>query len=260
MSVIDIRDHSDGRLAPHLVDHRARLWLLKGFQLTCGRNPEALPMSSQRVVAFLALNKRRLRRRYVAGILWTNTTDEKACANLRSALWQLRRIGFPVVEAGADYLQLSPSISVDLDDTVATVHRLVADPNGYLPESIDFDEFTGDLLPDWYDDWIVMERERFRQLRLHALESLCEKLTVAGRHAEAVEAGLIAVAAEPLRGTAHRRLMHAYRREPSGSRAAVPFLPPTHTGATGRGPFHRNERARRRARHRVTLRGTKKRS
>ena len=25
-----------------------------------------------------------------------------------------------------------------------------------------------DLLPDWYDDWIVPRRERFRQLRLRA--------------------------------------------------------------------------------------------
>jgi DNA-binding SARP family transcriptional activator len=219
MSVIDVCDHSDERLAPHPVDFRARLWLLRGFQLMCGRNRAALPMGSQRVVAFLALNKRRLRRSYVAGSLWTNTTDEKAHANLRSALWRLRRAGFPVVEAGADNLQLSPSVSVDLDDTVATAHRLAADPNGYVPETIAFDEFSGDLLPDWYDDWVVMDRERFRQLRLHALESLCEKLTIMGRHAEAVQAGLIAVAAEPLRESAHRRLMHAYHSE--GNQAEV---------------------------------------
>ena len=43
----------------------------------------------------------------------------------------------------------------------------------------------GELLPDWYDDWVLLERERFRQLRLHALDALCDDLTRAGRHWDA---------------------------------------------------------------------------
>ena len=42
-----------------------------------------------------------------------------------------------------------------------------------------------------------MERERFHQLRLHALEALCDRLTTAGRYGEAIDAGLAAVTAEP---------------------------------------------------------------
>ena len=30
------------------------------------------------------------------------------------------------------------------------------------------------LLPDWYDDWVLIERERFHEVRLRALETLCE--------------------------------------------------------------------------------------
>jgi len=45
----------------------------------------------------------------------------------------------------------------------------------------DTETFVGDLLPDWYDDWVLIERERFRQLRLRALEALCERLPRAGR-------------------------------------------------------------------------------
>ena len=40
---------------------------------------------------------------------------------------------------------------------------------------------TGELLPDWYDDWVAIERERLRALRAHALEALCEQLTAAGQ-------------------------------------------------------------------------------
>ncbi len=78
---------------------------------------------------------------------------------------------------------------------------------------------AGDLLPGWYDDWVIVERERIRQLRLHALEVLCENLSRSGRHAQAVDAGLSAVAEEPLRESAQRALIAAHLREGNVSEA-----------------------------------------
>jgi DNA-binding SARP family transcriptional activator len=72
---------------------------------------------------------------------------------------------------------------------------------------------SGDFLPDWSEDWVLIERERFRQLRLHALEAICEQLTLAGRYGQAIDAGLAAVAGEPLRESAHRALIRAYLSE-----------------------------------------------
>jgi hypothetical protein len=43
---------------------------------------------------------------------------------------------------------------------------------------------------------VVTEREHVRQLRLHALDNLCEQLTDEGRFGQAVEAGLAAVFSE----------------------------------------------------------------
>jgi len=60
-------------------------------------------------------------------------------------------------------------------------------------------ELSSELLPACYDDWVLAERERFRQLRLHALEALCERLTASRRYGEAIDAGLAAVCAESLR-------------------------------------------------------------
>ena len=71
----------------------------------------------------------------------------------------------------------------------------------------------GDLLPDWDEDWIVLDRERFRQLRLHALEAECERLSSAGRFGEALEAGLAALDAEPLRDSARRAVVQVHLRE-----------------------------------------------
>ena len=68
-----------------------------------------------------------------------------------------------------------------------------------------------------------MERERFRQLRLHALESLSEQLTAMGRLGQAVEAALAAVASEPLRESAHRVLIKAYLAEGNRGEALLHF-------------------------------------
>jgi DNA-binding SARP family transcriptional activator len=73
--------------------------------------------------------------------------------------------------------------------------------------------FCHELLPGWYDEWVLVERERHRQLSLHALESLCDHLTTAGRYGAAVLAGLAAVDREPLRESAHRALVRAYLAE-----------------------------------------------
>jgi len=74
--------------------------------------------------------------------------------------------------------------------------------------------FVGDLLPDWYDDdWILLERERFRQLRLRALDALCARHLDAGRHGQALEAGLLSLAGEPLRESAHRALIRIHFAE-----------------------------------------------
>jgi DNA-binding SARP family transcriptional activator len=70
-----------------------------------------------------------------------------------------------------------------------------------------------EVLPGWYDDWVLMERERLRQRMLHALEALSGKLIRAGRFAEAVEAALVAVSVDPFRESAHRALIEAHLAE-----------------------------------------------
>ena len=39
-----------------------------------------------------------------------------------------------------------------------------------------------DLLPGWYDDWVIFERERIRQWLLHALEGLSRRLALVQCH------------------------------------------------------------------------------
>lgn len=84
-----------------------------------------------------------------------------------------------------------------------------------LPEA----HLSEDVLPDWGEDWVVEARERHRQLRLHALELLCDRLIHSGSYSRAVQAGLAAVAGEPLRESAQRALITAYLAEGNVSEA-----------------------------------------
>jgi DNA-binding SARP family transcriptional activator len=191
----------------------AMLSLLDGFRLEQRGVSFALPLSVQRLVAFLAVHRRPVQRLFVAGHLWIDSSEQHANANLRTALWRLRNLGFPLVEATRSELSLAPSVVVDLHECDAEARRVLErrEPpgSGELAASL----LGGDLLPDWYDDWVLIERERYRQLRLHALELLSEDLAVAGHYAAAVEAGLACVSAEPLRESAHRALVRVHLAE-----------------------------------------------
>jgi len=172
-------------------------------------------MNGQRLLAFLALQGRPLSRSFVAGSLWIDSTDHHAAASLRSALWRLNRDG-RLVDANGEQLALLPVVQVDVADAIAQAHRLLDPACDDLP-SLQEVRLHDDLLPDWYDDWIALERERFRQLRVHALERLCDLLIGARRFGEAIETGLAVACAEPLRESAHRILIRAHLAE--GNRA-----------------------------------------
>jgi DNA-binding SARP family transcriptional activator len=189
------------------------LALMSGFELCDAGHCLAIPMSAQRLLAFLAMQTRPLQRVYVAGTLWLNASEERANASLRSTLWRLRRPRTRLVSVTSTHLALAPEVRVDFQIASATAHRLLAGREP--PRRGDLDEMrhAGDLLPDWYDDWVAIERERFRQLRLHALENLCRRLVAQRRYGEAIEAGLAAIDAEPLRESAHRAVIGVHLAE-----------------------------------------------
>jgi DNA-binding SARP family transcriptional activator len=196
----------------------AHLRLLGGFELRVGARPVALSLGPQRLLAYLALHARPATRSCVAGTLWPEAAEERAAANLRSTLWRIRRTRLPLVSTEGSCLCLEPRVRVDVRDCIGAARRLL-EPE---PTRIDLDSamevsLGRDVLPDWDDDWALLERERFRQIRLHALERRCDLLTARGRISEAIEAGLTVVAAEPLRESAHRALIRAHLAE--GNRA-----------------------------------------
>ena len=194
--------------------------VLGSFGLWVGGQPRRdLPHGSQRLVAFLALRDRAVTRMAAAGTLWPEASEDHAHASLRSALSRLSELDRGVVRATTRELALADGVMVDIRDARLLAHRIL---NGDPVHDEDLGHraistLSADLLPDWYDDWALAEGEAWRQLRLHALDRLAERLIAAGRYADATSTALAAVKAEPLRETAHAALIRVYLAE--GNRA-----------------------------------------
>lgn len=188
--------------------------LFSGPYVTLGIERWEVPEGSKQLLAFVALRRRRVERRQAAGALWPCGDEERAAGNLRSALWRLRRAGINVLSADKWSLALSGDVLVDLHLTEQWATRLIEG------KATECDLVIGppvadalDLLPGFYDDWVLMERERIRQRILHALEALSQILAAAGRFADAIEAAMLATSAEPLRESAQRALIKAHIAE-----------------------------------------------
>jgi len=198
------------------------LRLLEGFSMTVDQSCVPISCSAQRLVAFLALQARPRTRAYVARNLWPETTATRANANLRSSLWRALRPGHHIIDASTQEMVIAEHIHIDIHDAVARAHRLLdsSRPCDDILTTQTRAALSADLLPDWLDDeWVLIEHEHYHQLRLHALEAMSERLTAAGRHGEAVAAGLAAAHAEPLRESAHRVLVMAHLA--AGNRGAA---------------------------------------
>ncbi|MFY1650834.1 AfsR/SARP family transcriptional regulator [Solwaraspora sp. WMMB762] len=195
------------------------LRLLGRFEVT-GVPASALGAAGQRLLALIAVNGGVLARWQAAQALYPTTVDANAAANLRALLWRLQRHCPALLRTSATDLRLAPQVRVDYLVAVATARRLLTPPATTaqpVPEVAA--QLREDLLPGWPEPWLVHERERFHQLRLHALEALCTHFSLVGRHGDAVDTGLEAVRADPLRESARRVLIDAYLTEGNVSEA-----------------------------------------
>jgi DNA-binding SARP family transcriptional activator len=157
-------------------------------------------------VAYLALAGRPVSRRHAAHALWLDKPERRAEANLRSALYRLNRTGVQLVQSEGQLLALTDGVDVD----VATVQQLASRIwDGHVEISdADLDTLLNvELLPDWYDDFVEVERERLRQLVLHVLEAVATERGRRGDTARGIDLALRAVAAAPWRESAHRLII-----------------------------------------------------
>ena len=192
----------------------ARLQLLGGFVLEGEGRRVDVPCAIQHLIAFVALTGP-THRSVVAGTLWRDVPDSHALASLRTGIWRVNRLVPDLVQVDGDRLSLATSTTVDCHQQESCATSVLDDACADRP-SIDKAIGTlwrGELLPGWYDDWVVFERERLTQLRLHALERLALLLTRRLELDTALRLALEAVRTEPLRETANAALISVYVAE-----------------------------------------------
>ncbi|GAA3650704.1 hypothetical protein GCM10022237_08070 [Nocardioides ginsengisoli] len=188
-------------VAPHV-----QLRLLGGFELRIDGAVVDLQPAVKRLTALVALTPCGLSRDFAAFQLWPDKSEARARANLRSTLWRLHQLAGDILHASATHLRLDDSVSLDTRDVLAG-----ADAEDGVPRP--FETLMADLLPDWYDEWIDVERERFRQLRLARLEQRAHAALADRDAATAIQLALAALAIDATRESAHRIVVRAHQAE-----------------------------------------------
>jgi DNA-binding SARP family transcriptional activator len=202
------------------------LSVLGSFQFRAGDVVPPLPSGSQRLLALLALRDRSVTRLMIAGTLWPDSTEQHASASLRSALTRLRGEARAAVDVADLDLNLASGVIVDIRESKRFAHRLLEPDAPHLePDATAaaVASLSADLLPDWYEDWVLIETAEWRQLRLHALEAMAAQLVTERRWAEAIGAAQAAIRGEPLRETSHAALIRVFLAEGNQTEALGQF-------------------------------------
>jgi hypothetical protein len=187
-----------------------RVTLLGSFTLvavdpgTDTRTAVPLGVDARRLVAYLAVHPRPQERGALAADLWPGVPAAAAERLLADAV---AAVDVPGLVIDGPSVALAGDVQVDLADAMGLVRALPAIPADDEP---DLGLLASDILPGWTAAWIAVERERFRQLRLHALEERSQRLADAGRFDDAVAVARTAVRAAPSRESARRALIEAH--------------------------------------------------
>lgn len=175
-----------------MTDTTWTLTLLGCWQLRRLGQPVRVTSRQRRLITALALLGPRSRTA-MAGLLWPDSNDQQAAASVRVTLWHVAHELPGLLQGTEDPLALDPSVAVD----VHLLEQSLKHASGETPAIEDLR--TAELLPGCYEDWVIGEQERFRHLRVMALDAAAERALADGDAETAERAGVAAAGIEPLR-------------------------------------------------------------
>ena len=207
---------------------RLRLALLGGFrgQLDAPASLTIPTRKTQALLAFLSLPAGRAHsREKLASLLWGGMREPQARQSLRQSLFTLRKAlgGAPALLIEEGTIALDPSlVDVDVADfergiaagTPDALERAVGLYRGELLEGLALEEPP-------FEEWLLAERDRLRELALEAMARLLRHQRATGATAAALQTGLRLLAFDPIQEPVHRAVMRLYAelgRRPSALR------------------------------------------
>ncbi|GAP57346.1 glycosyl transferase group 1 [Arthrobacter sp. Hiyo1] len=186
------------------------LTLLNGWTLTRDGRRVKVAHRQQRLIAALALLGERPRT-FLSGLLWPDSSEAQAAVGLRVSIWHINHElpGLLHADGITDVsVALSEQLKVDIIDLERDLHAPVSGLHGSYPR---WERLrTAELLPGWYEDWILVEQERFRALRTSALDSIAAYQLSQGNAEETKVATAAAISLEPFRESSYRLLIQAH--------------------------------------------------
>ena len=155
--------------------------LLGQFHISFDGKPvDISSRSDQSLLAYLILNAgTAFRREHLAGLFWPDSDESNAKSYLRHTLWRLRKAFTEADPSAPDYLQakkititFAPGHSYWIDTVV------LADEAGTSLEDLlaTTQVYAGELLPGFYDEWVVLEREQLRAIFDRKMQRLLDQL------------------------------------------------------------------------------------
>lgn len=164
------------------------IFFLGQFNLKLDGNTIKIPSrNAQSLLAYLLLNKeKRIRREMIAGVLWPEVEERKARDRLRYAIWQLRK-GVGDLYITADKIDIAFNAEADYWFDAGELEGLIPG-EASTSQLVDAAKvYQGELLPGFYDDWIVWERERLAASFEAVVGLLLKRLAAEERWRELVE-------------------------------------------------------------------------
>jgi DNA-binding SARP family transcriptional activator/tetratricopeptide (TPR) repeat protein len=148
----------------------------------------------------------------LAGTFWPDLPDDLARRRLSQALWQIGRALAPhtVLLADRDTVQLNPALHLWIDVEQFAKHR--AQCTAETTEALEacalcIEQYAGEFLAGYYDEWAFREQERLREQFLAALEQLVAGHKRLGNYEHALTYARRLAAEDPWREEAHREVM-----------------------------------------------------
>ncbi len=151
------------------------------------------------------------RREKLAGIIWPNTTEENARKNLRQELWRIRKALSAQASAKGNYL-LTDDLTLKFNrhlDFWLDVTQIEKSDSDLQALITNLSLYQGELLPGFYDEWVMLERERIQAMFDARMEQLIKQLVTAEHWIAVQEWGERWLSLVGTREPAYRALMLA---------------------------------------------------
>ena len=199
-----------------------QLSLFQRWKLSRDASTVHVAARQQRLITALAITGPRPRS-YLVGLLWPDSSERRALESLRVSVHLVSRQLPGLLVNDGTVLYLSDTVAVDLHRVRARIRELGEQGlNGNASSCLALLR-DAQLLPGWYDDWVLAEQARLRQDRLHAFQIIARESLARCDYEVALEASAAALELEPLYESAVGLLIQAERRQGNNASALRAF-------------------------------------